>query len=142
MPDGNTSPRAQALHRNSAIRAAYSPAEADTLRPLARLRQLTQEIQAALASENMALVHQAAALLAPALAQLQEAQDQCPLNAEERQIARETGALLEACEAHLSLSLRRVASEMRRLHNGRRAISLVRMQKAKPTTGRHLDMQR
>ncbi len=115
----------------------------EALRPLERLRQLAVEIQAALARNNMELVHQATALLPSALARWEVAQRHLHVRAPEiAQMAQETRALLDTCEADLMQRRRQVGQKMRRLQQGRRAIALVRTRHASPISSRQIDLKR
>ncbi|HZO91645.1 MAG TPA: hypothetical protein VFB38_25205 [Chthonomonadaceae bacterium] len=123
-------------------RPADTAADAEALRPLRRLRQLAAEIQAALEHGDLEIVCQAAALLAPTLARCQQTQARLNLGAgEAAELALQTRAALDACEATLRQALRDVAAEMRRLRQGRRTIALVRARRP-AATGYRLDTQR
>ncbi len=94
----------------------------DPLRPLRRLRQLAEEIQNALAREDMSVVRQASSLLAPTLAQWAERRSETPpRNAEMENLSRETRAALTDCEEAMRLAMERNrtrATEIRQ-HRGR-----------------------
>ncbi len=139
MPDSKADPRS--LRHNAPTADASQSLELEALRPLVRLRQLALEIQAALARDNLEIVYQATALLAPTLAQWKAASARDQLDAAQvAQMIQETRALLDACEVRLTQKMGRVGQKLRRLHQGRRAIALVR--KRTPSITSRLDMRR
>ncbi len=143
MPDSKGCPRFL-RHNVSADNAssASQSLEQEALRPLVRLHQLALEIQAALARDNLDLVYRATALLAPTLAQWQATADRNIIDAAQvTQMIQETRALLDACEVRLTQRMSRIGQKLRRLHQGRRAIALVRTRNLPAITSR-LDMRR
>jgi hypothetical protein len=117
-----------------------SEASEASLYPLLRLRQLAEEIRGAANRNDLAVVCQAANLLAPTLARCLEARDQRADSAgEAAQLALQTRSVLLDCETTLTQTLRGIAAEMRRLQQGKRAISLARRQGQTGTESRNLN---
>lgn len=117
------------------------PTEMEALRPLLRLRQLATEIQSALARNDLALVTQAAALLAPALEQCKTHAAALDMSAgEAAEIALQTQSLLNRCEAELREAMARIRQEMKRLRFGKQAV--VNARKPRTAAGSRLDTRR
>ena len=100
--------------------------ESDTLRPLRWLRQLSHDLRSGIERDDMALVAQAASLLAPAVAECQTACTASSLSAgEAAEMAMETHRTLNECEAQLMRAMSQVAAEIRRLQQGRKTVAVV-----------------
>jgi hypothetical protein len=100
--------------------------ELDTLRPLRRLRQLARDLRSGIERDDMALVAQAAGLLAPTISECQIACTSLSLSAgDAAEMAMETHQMLNECETRLMQAMAQVAAEIRRLQQGRKTVAVV-----------------
>lgn len=126
MPDGQD------------LRGESGPAEVSfpkdyELHPLVRLRQLAEEIHSAARRNDLEVVCLAANLLAPTVERCKDIRDRLADSAgEAAQIAIQTQSLLADCETVLTQTLRAIAAEMRRIQQGKRALTMARR---KPVPG-------
>ena len=119
----------------------WDPREYD-LHPLVRLRQLAEEIRGAAGRNDLEVVCQAANLLAPALEQCKDVRDRLTDSAgEAAQIAMQTQNILNDCESVLTIAMRGIAVEMRRIQQGKRVLKLAR-RRAAGASARSLDAKR
>ena len=110
------------------------------LRDLQRLRQLVQEIQTALAGENMSVVSQAATLLAPALAQWAATRPLVdPHDSQMLELAQETHRAMDECEQAMRLAMNNIETKRNHLRQHQRHLQRLRALRPAPLAGRSLD---
>ena len=117
--------------------------EAGYYTPLLRLRQLAQEIRAAIDRNDLEVICQAASLLPSALVRWNDLYPTLPVGAgDAAQIALDTLNLLNECETVLTQAMQRVREEMRYLNQGKKMLAHSRSRRAELGAGRTLDTNR
>ena len=97
---------------------------AEPLRALNRLRQLSTEIEQGLQRDDLDIVCQAASLLGPTLTQWNAAHEAMEISAgEAAQLALETRQTLTRCETSILKTMGRMSGELRGLRQGRQRLA-------------------
>ena len=99
----------------------------ESLQPLQRLHQIVEELRAAAERNDLEVVCAAGKLLGPTVEQCTQMRDSDQVGAgEAAELALNIRRQLSVCEKILTDAMRGVSSEMKRIRNGKRAITLAR----------------